>query len=87
MATRPAVRVPHAALPALAVPGALLLVGTIAYAEATTRGLVSVVAMLATLAPVVTVALAVVLLGERMAGRQQVGVVTTLAGVLLLAAG
>lgn len=84
---RPPVRVPRAAIPSLAVPGLLLLLGTIAYAEATTRGLVSVVSMLATLNPVVTVALAVVLLGERLARRQQVGVATVLAGVLLLAAG
>lgn len=87
LATRPPVRVPRAALPSLAVPGLLLLLGTIAYAEATTRGLVSVVAMLATLNPVVTVALAVLLLGERLARRQQVGVATVLFGVLLLAAG
>jgi len=84
---RPPVAFPRAALGRLAVPGVLLLVGTVAYAEATTRGLVSVVAMLATLAPVVTVALAVLLLGERLAPRQQVGVATTLVGVVLLAAG
>ena len=74
-------------LPALGVPGVLLLVGTVSYGEATTQGLVSVVAVLATLAPVVTVSLAVVLLGERLARRQQVGVVTALLGVVLLAAG
>lgn len=80
-------RVPGRVLPALAVPGVLLLVGTAAYGEATTRGLVSVVAVLATLAPVVTVGLAVVVLGERLAVRQQTGVATALVGVVLLAAG
>ena len=84
---RRSVRVPAASVPALAVPGLLLLVGTVAYGEATTRGLVSVVAVLATLAPVVTVGLAVVLLGERLARRQQLGVATALLGVVLLAAG
>ena len=66
---------------------ALLLVGTVSYGVATTQGLVSVVAVLATLAPVVTVTMAVVLLGERLARRQQVGVGTALVGVVLLAAG
>ena len=80
-------RVPGRVLPALAVPGVLLLVGTAAYGEASTRGLVSVVAVLATLAPVVTVGLAVVVLGERLAARQQLGVATALVGVVLLAAG
>ena len=80
------VGVPRGRLPAVALPGALLLVGTVSYGIATTQGLVSVVAVLATLAPVVTVGLAVVVLGERLARRQQVGVVTALLGVVLLAA-
>ena len=81
------VRLPWRALPAAALPGLLLLVGTVSYGVATTRGLVSVVSVLATLSPVVTVGLAVVVLGERLAVRQQVGVVTALVGVVLLAAG
>lgn len=79
--------VPRDALPAVAVPGVLLLVGTAAYGTATSTGLVSVVSVLATLSPVVTVGLAVVVLGERLAGRQRVGVLTALVGVVLLAAG
>lgn len=81
------VRVPVRALPALAVPGALLLVGTVSYATATTKGLLSVVSVIATLSPVVTVGLAVLVLGERLATRQRLGVVTALVGVVLLAAG
>lgn len=84
---RISVRVPLRALPRVALPGALLLVGTVAYGFATTSGLVSVVSVLATLNPVVTVGLAVVVLGERLARRQQVGVATALLGVVLLAAG
>ena len=80
-------RVPARALPAVALPGVLLLAGTVSYGAATTRGLVSVVAVLATLAPVVTVGLAVLLLGERLAARQQLGVATALVGVVLLSAG
>ena len=70
-----------------AVPGLLLVIGTFAYGIATTQGLVSVVAVLATLSPVVTVGLAVLVLGERLAGRQRVGVAIALLGVVLLAAG
>lgn len=87
LVSRSAVRVPLRALPAVALPGLLLLVGTAAYGIATGTGLVSVVSVLATLNPVVTVGLAVVVLGERLAPRQQVGVGTALLGVVLLAAG
>lgn len=84
---RISVRVPLRALPRVALPGLLLLVGTAAYGIATGTGLVSVVSVLATLNPVVTVGLAVVVLGERLAPRQQAGVATALLGVVLLAAG
>ena len=79
--------VPARDLPLAALPGLLLFVGTAAYGIATSTGLVSVVSVLATLNPVITVGLAVVLLGERLAHRQQLGVAAALAGVLLLAAG
>jgi drug/metabolite transporter (DMT)-like permease len=46
-----------------------------------------VVSVLARLSPLVTVALAVVLLRERLGGSQQVGLATATAGVVLLAAG
>lgn len=81
------VRIPAADLPAVAVPGVLLLTGTVAYGVAVTQGLLSVVAVLATLAPVVTVGLAVLVLGERLAPRQRIGVGAALVGVVLLAAG
>jgi drug/metabolite transporter (DMT)-like permease len=80
-------RVPRHDVAPVAVPGLLLVVGTIAYGVATTKGLVSVVSVLATLSPVVTVGLAVLVLGERLAARQQLGVGIALAGVVLLAAG
>jgi drug/metabolite transporter (DMT)-like permease len=80
-------RVPRREIGPVAVPGVLLVVGTIAYGVATTKGLVSVVSVLATLSPVVTVGLAVLVLGERLAARQQLGVGIALAGVVLLAAG
>lgn len=84
---RVAVRVPVRAVPALAVPSLMLLIGTVSYSKASTEGLVSIVSVLATLSPVVTVGMAVVLLGERLAPRQRLGVLTAVAGVVLLAAG
>lgn len=87
LALRSSVRVPWRSVPVVALPGLLLFVGTAAYGVAVGTGLVSVVSVLATLSPVVTVALAVGLLGERLARRQQVGVAAALLGVVLLAAG
>jgi drug/metabolite transporter (DMT)-like permease len=75
--------------------GWLLLIGvgatdvgaTLLYAEATTRGLLSVVAVLSSLYPIVIVVLARVLLSERIARGQLAGVAVALAGVALISAG
>jgi drug/metabolite transporter (DMT)-like permease len=48
---------------------------------------VSVTAVLASLYPIVTVALARVLLGERVSRSQEAGVVLTLAGVAMISVG
>lgn len=69
------------------VPGLLLALGTFAFGEASRLGLLSVVSVIATLNPVVTVLLAFVLLRERLAGVQRTGAILALAGVVLLAAG
>jgi drug/metabolite transporter (DMT)-like permease len=60
---------------------------TLLYAAATTRGLLSVVAVLASLYPVVIVVLARTLLNERIARSQLLGVAVALAGVALISAG
>jgi drug/metabolite transporter (DMT)-like permease len=57
------------------------------FAVATTRGLVSVVSVLTSLYPAVTVALAAALLRERLGGVQLVGAGAVLAGAALLTAG
>jgi len=57
------------------------------YGEATTRGLLSVVAVLSSLYPIVIVVLARVLLSERIARGQLAGVAVALAGVALISAG
>ena len=54
---------------------------------ASTRGLLSVVSVLASLYPVVLVALARVLLHERIAQHQLAGVAVALGGVALISAG
>jgi len=59
--------------------------GSFLFAAASGYGLVSVTSVLASLYPVVTVALAAVVLKERVAGLQRVGVVLTLTGVVLIA--
>ncbi len=72
-------------VPALAAPGLLLLLGTLFYAEATARGALAVVSVLASLATVVTVALGFAVLGERLTRVQQLGVAAAVAGTVLLA--
>lgn len=71
-------------LPLLAVPGLLLFAGTIAYATATTKGDLSVVSVLGTLFPVVTVGLAIAFDGERLRPAQGAGVIAAIIGVVLL---
>jgi drug/metabolite transporter (DMT)-like permease len=68
----------------------LLLIGTIDFAAtaffalATKQGLLSIVSVVGSLYPAVTVVLARVVLAERVARSQEVGVVLTLAGVVLI---
>jgi drug/metabolite transporter (DMT)-like permease len=74
-------------LAGLAVIGLLDTAANAAFAIATTGGLLSLVAVLGGLFPVVTVALAYILLGERLARPQRIGVVLALVGVPLISAG
>jgi drug/metabolite transporter (DMT)-like permease len=87
LVARPRLHVPPAALPGLAAVGVLDLAANALYAWGTTEGLLSVVAVLASLYPVATVLLARGVLGERIRRVQELGVVTALAGVVLIAAG
>ena len=87
VAVRP--EVPRAAggLAALALVGVLDLAANALYAAATTEGLLSLVAVVSSLYPVVTVLLARAVLGERVRRVQEVGIVAALCGVVLIAAG
>jgi drug/metabolite transporter (DMT)-like permease len=60
---------------------------TLLYGAASTRGLLSVVAVLSSLYPIVIVVLARVLLAERVARSQLAGVALALTGVALISAG
>jgi len=81
------VRARRGDLPLLAAVGAGDVGANAMFAVASTRGLLSIVAVLSSLYPAVTVLLARVVHAERMATSQNVGVVATLAGVTLIAAG
>jgi drug/metabolite transporter (DMT)-like permease len=77
---------PH--LAALAAVGILDTGGNTLFAAASeSHGLLSVVSVLASLYPVVTVLLARVALHERVGRSQELGVIVTLAGVVLISAG
>jgi drug/metabolite transporter (DMT)-like permease len=71
----------------LLVVGVFDLLANLTFTIATGRGLLSVVGVLGSLYPAVTVVLARVLLHERPTPIQDVGVAVTLAGVLAIAAG
>ena len=73
-------------LPRVMVPGLLLFAGTLLYTVATREGDLSVVSVIASLAPVVIVALAFTLLGERLSRTQSLGALAAIAGSVMLAA-
>ena len=87
LARRASLRVPRRTVPLVALNGMLILAGVATFGWAAAIGPISVVSVLATLSPVVTVALAVLLLRERLGSRQRMGLVAALIGVALLAAG
>ena len=84
---RPPLRRASGSLLAIAMIGVMDTAGNSFFAAASSLGEVSVVSVLATLYPVVTVGLATVVLSERVAGLQLLGVVAALAGVVLISAG
>lgn len=86
LAVRPP-RARRADLPALASIGVLDTGGNVFYAAASSNGLVSVVSVLASLYPVVTVLLARAFLHERVHRSQELGIALTLAGIVLISAG
>ena len=84
---RVSVRVDRRGVLVIALIGMLDALANVAYSVATTLQLLAVVAVLSSLFPVVTVALARIHLGERVTRLQGAGSLLTMAGVLLVAAG
>jgi drug/metabolite transporter (DMT)-like permease len=87
LVVRPSLPRDGASFAALAMIGVLDLGANGFYALATQEGLLSVVSVLGSLYPAVTVVLARVVLAERVARVQEVGVVLALAGVVAISAG
>ncbi|HEX2071419.1 MAG TPA: DMT family transporter [Thermoleophilaceae bacterium] len=71
-------------VPVLALIGVLVLAADALYAIASTEGLLSVVAVLSSLYPVVTIALAWLYLRERLRPVQQLGVAVTICGAVAI---
>jgi drug/metabolite transporter (DMT)-like permease len=84
---RPAIAVAPLTLLPLALIGLGDMGGNLLFAAASTHGLVSITSVLASLYPIVTVVLARLILAERVARLQELGVVLTLAGVTLISIG
>jgi drug/metabolite transporter (DMT)-like permease len=84
---RPKLRLEPRDRPVVFGIGVLETSATLLFSVATTRGLLSLVAVLGQLYPMVVVFLAFVVLHERISRPQLVGVGTALAGVVLIASG
>ena len=84
---RPAIAFARGHVPALLAIGILDVGATTLFAAATTEGLTSLVSVVAALYPVTTIALAYLVLRERLARSQQVGAAGALGGVALIAGG
>jgi len=84
-AQRVPLRVARAAIPAIVLAGTLDMGANALYVLAAHHGLIAIVAVLTSLYPASTVALAAVVLHERLAPTQWVGVVLALVGVVLVA--
>ncbi len=84
---RPSLRIARNDLRVVAAAGVLDMTGNLLFAASASYGLVSVTSVLASLYPVVTIVLAHVLLRERTLPAQRAGIVVTLGGVALIAAG
>jgi drug/metabolite transporter (DMT)-like permease len=82
--SRPALGLPARQVPLIALIGCGDMVGNLLFAASSSRGLVSITSVLASLYPIVTVALARIVLSERVARSQEAGIALTFAGVALI---
>ena len=84
---RPPLAAARGNLGAIALIGLADTAGNALFAAASSQGAVSVVSVLATLYPVTTIALAAIVLSERIDRLQRFGVAAALIGVVLISAG
>ena len=84
--TRSRLGVRPAEVPVLVLIGVLIIAADAMYAVASTEGLLSVVAVLSSLYPVVTIVLARYYLKERLERHQQVGAAASLSGAVVISA-
>ena len=87
LVTRPKLGLRPADMRTLAIVGTLDILANGFFALAATKGLVSVVSVLSSLYPVMTVILARYILKERLRGIQRIGAALALAGAALISAG
>ena len=85
-AARPQLRLGPRNLVIAAAVGVGDTIGNVLFAASSAHGLVSLTSVLASLYPIVTVMLAAIVIKERIAGIQRLGVVLTLLGVGLISA-
>jgi drug/metabolite transporter (DMT)-like permease len=84
---RPSMRIPRSIVPVLFAIGFCDVLANSLFAVATNHGLLALVAVVGSLYGAVTVLLAQVFLGERLAASQRAGVLLAFLGVVLIAAG
>jgi drug/metabolite transporter (DMT)-like permease len=86
-AVRPSMRIPRSMAPVLVAIGFCDVLANSLFAVATNHGLLALVSVAGSMYGAVTVLLARVFLGERLAGVQRLGVALAFAGVAMIAAG
>ena len=84
---RPTLRLTRAAVAPILAIGVFEVAGNQLFAVAASLGYLSIASVLSSIYPIFVIALAYVFLRERLSRTQQLGVVTALAGVALIAAG
>jgi drug/metabolite transporter (DMT)-like permease len=87
LVVRAALRTDRGSLPVLAAVGLCDVGANMLFSLATTHGFLSIVSVLSALYPVVTVALAALVLHERVARSQRLGVAVALVGAAMITAG
>lgn len=84
---RPSLNVNLIHMPAVIAIGLLDGIAALAYTTATTLGMLSLVAVISSLYPAVSLILAAIILKERLIGHQLMGVVLAISGITLISAG